>query len=383
MRRAFFSGILLSLVLGCQSAGGPGTIPVLDEADTDASSGFERPPDDHRASRLLSPELIAGEHYRVNESVGSDGFLHIWRIESDFGALEVHGDALLRTRIAEIEALALLDEVSRTEAFASALVVTARNPVVAAWNLLTRPVDSLLGLPKNAVAEVQRIAALRPFERGEFEGRAMQEILGFEDRKRALAAQLGVDPYSSNLRLQREMNRSAWAIWAGGFAFELVPFRRIGEEAGRRPWIPAANHLAERLANQSPEDLRRMNRIELAEMGVEAELADRFLAHSWYSPRHQVIIVGSLADLEGVAGRREFVEASLSAATEQDALLYQRTAELLAAVHRRMERIERISAAGRVVRAYLESGTRITPVEVDHLIWTRPVRELVELGAIQ
>jgi hypothetical protein len=317
----------------------------------------------------------------VKESVGSDGFLHIWEIESDFGEFTVRGDALLHTRIAEIEALAMLDEVSKTEAFTDALLITARNPVVAAWNLLTRPVDSILGLPVNAIAEVRRIAALRPLDRGEFEDRAMQEVLGFEDRKRALAAVLGVDPYSSNPRLQREMNRTAWAVWAGGFVFNLVPFQRVGEEAGTRPWIPAANHLAERLANQSPEDLRRMNRIELAVMGVEAELADGFLGHAWYSPRHHTIIVGSLVDLDGVPGRRAFFEASLTAATEQDALLYQRTAELLAAVHRRMEPIERISAQGRVVRAYLQSGTRITPVEVDHLIWTRPVRELVELGA--
>ena len=380
MRRTLLAAGAFVLGLGCQSDPGEGTIPVLGAADTQASLGFERPPDD-RASRLLPPEIVRGEHHRVLESVGSDGFLYLWQVESDFGDFEVRGEALLRTRIAEIEALAMLDEIGRSEAFAAALLAAARNPVVAGWNLLTHPVDSLLGLPKNALAEVRRIASLATGERGEFEDRAIREVLGFEDRKRALAAGLGVDPYSSNARLQREMNRTAWALWAGGFAFELVPFRRVGEGAGTRPWIPAASHLAERLANQSPEDLRRMNRIELAVMGVEAELADRFLGHRWFSPRHHTIIVGSLADLEAVEGRRAFFEASLTAATEQDALLYQRTAELLAAVHRRVEPIDRIAAGGRVVRAYLESGTRITPVEVDHLIWTRPVLELVELGA--
>ena len=43
-----------------------------------------------------------------------------------------------------------------------------------------------------------------------------------------------------------------------------------------------------------PEDLRRLNRIELAVMGVGPELADRFLTHLWYSPRHGTILIESL-----------------------------------------------------------------------------------------
>ena len=38
-----------------------GTIPVLEAADTEASLGFERPPDD-RSSRLLPPEHREGDH---------------------------------------------------------------------------------------------------------------------------------------------------------------------------------------------------------------------------------------------------------------------------------------------------------------------------------
>ena len=46
---------------------------------------------DDRASRLLPPELAQAEHCRVAEAVGSDGFLHLWKIESDFGDFDVRG----------------------------------------------------------------------------------------------------------------------------------------------------------------------------------------------------------------------------------------------------------------------------------------------------
>jgi hypothetical protein len=54
---------------------------------------------------------------------------------------------------------------------------------------------------------------------------------------------------------------------------------------------------------------------------------------------------------------------------------------MLRLLHERESPVTRLASDGRLVRAYLEDGRRVTPVEVDYLLWTRPTARLVEAGA--
>ncbi len=368
--RAVVGLATLLWIAGCAApVAMPVTHPSLRAADVDAAAGFETPPV-LRASELWPAEVLQGPRHRVREEVPTDGFARHYRIESDFGAFEAHGDDMLRTRLAEIEALATLESMSRSQDFAAAVGEGLKSPFVATWNLIRRPVDSITGIPVAAWEQIQRTAALARSERGEFESRAFREFIGFESRKRELAHRLGVDPYSSNPVLQRELNRFAWAAFAGGLAFRLVPFREVGEGE------PGAAHGGEaRLRDHSPEDLRRLNRIELAVMGVEEELADAFLAQPWFSPRRQTLLVGALAALDRAADRERFVEASLRARAEFDALFFQRGAELLAAWDRGEGRARRLVAVRRTVGALDAEGRLVVPILVDHVVWTGPTED--------
>ena len=73
----------------------------------------------------------------------TDGFMRVYTIESDFGEYRAHGDEMLETRIAEIRALATLQELSAGEEFAAALGRSLKSPFVAAWNLVTKPVSKV------------------------------------------------------------------------------------------------------------------------------------------------------------------------------------------------------------------------------------------------
>jgi hypothetical protein len=210
---------------------------------------------------------------------------------------------------------------------------------------------------------------------------ALREYLRFESAKRALAARLGVDSHTRCPPLQRELNRVAIAVFAGGFPLDRVAPGERGEKGVERPFEDDDMRLAMLLGRDSPEDLARWNRIELAALGISPELAARALAQPWLTERHRTILIASLAALDGVDDRAALVEAALNSRSETDALVYQRIGELLRSIHERVAPIERLATDGRFVRAYLAGGVRITPVEVDELFWTRPTARLVDAGA--
>jgi hypothetical protein len=195
--------------------------------------------------------------------------------------------------------------------------------------------------------------------------------VGFEGRKREIAHRLGVDPYSSNPVLQRELNRFAWASYAGGFPAIFVPFQGARRDAGEAS-SPERERVGDILLVYSPEDLRRLNRIELAVMGIAEPERDAFIAHPWYSPRHQTRLVASLSALEGTQDRRAFIEVALSAGSEADALFFQRVAELLRAYGERVQPIERLVVVDGTVGAVTADGRLVVPLLVDYAAWTRP-----------
>src|SRR6266851_894601 len=84
-----------------------------------AGSGFE-PAATFRASQILPASLVKGPHHTVLEEVKADGYYQEFHIQSDFGAMEAEGRTVLRTRLTEVDALARLSEVSKTETFARA-----------------------------------------------------------------------------------------------------------------------------------------------------------------------------------------------------------------------------------------------------------------------
>jgi len=379
-RRAL--GVAVAFALAC--AGAPRevsrfTLPELGPGDTDPALGFESLPVRH-AAELLPPEVLRGPHHRVRDAVGSDGFLHLYRVDSDYGDFEVAGDELLRERVREVEAVGVLRALQDAE-FGAAVKKAEERPFIGRWRLASEPSDQALGMPDEAWRDLLAIDDTARDARSAEEHAALREYLRFEAVKRALAARLGVDSHTRSPVLQRELNRVAVAEFAGGFPQGRVPKGEPGERGVERPFVDDDTRLAMLLGRDSPEDLARWNRIELAVLGISPELAAQALAQPWLTERHRTILVASLTALDGVQNRAALVEAALNARSETDALVYQRIAELLRGIHERVAPIERLATDGRFVRAYLAGGVRITPVEVDELFWTRPTAQLVDAGA--
>jgi hypothetical protein len=349
------------------------SLPTLSDGDTDAALGYEKPPL-QRAADVVPPDLLEGPHHHVADPVRSDGFMRIYVVESDFGTFEAVGDEMLRTRVAEVRALAELRELSASKEFAAALGRTLQSPFVAAWNLVTSPVRSISGIPRGAADALRRASELSRGERGELEDDALGEFFGFGKRKREIANRLSVDPYSSNAVLQKELNRFAWVSYIGGFGAMLVPFSGSPDDrAAPTPFDVARED--EILLDYAPEDLRRLNRIELSVMGIPEPLRQALVAQPWFSPRQQSLLVAHLAALDLVENRAALVEAATRASSEVDALRYVRMAELLRVYHEEVAPLERLAAFHGTVIGVTADRRVVAPLALDYAVWTRPAHE--------
>src|SRR5215475_9794643 len=64
-----------------------------------------------KASDILKPELLKGQHYVVRDPVPTNAGMNQFTIDSDFGVFEADGNEMLLHRLKEIDAIARLAEV--------------------------------------------------------------------------------------------------------------------------------------------------------------------------------------------------------------------------------------------------------------------------------
>lgn len=356
-----FAGVALAALLagGCASSPKPPfELPSAEEARRLKGSGYELPPVlDVRT--LATPAQIEGPNHRIAKRVYSDDRWHVYTIESEAGTFYAWGDDILDVRIREIAAIQAMNEMRVTEEFTRAANAASADPLVAKWNLIAEAVDSPIGVPQEA------------WEGANAKGgdRAEREALrGFGRRKREIAAEFGVDPYSSNVSLQRELNRLVWAIYAGGLTSMFVP-------AGAEVTVEG-DRMLEILRQYSPREIERLNRIELRVMGVPKPLTDEFISNPWYSPRYATMLIADLAALSTARKRETFIEIAAAARSEQDARYFQRSAELMRQYDRSRKGIAEIVAIEGTLIGLTEDATRVVPHPADFAIWSESTAAL-------
>ena len=266
----------------------PGAIPR-------AVAAFEELPV-LNASDILRPDILTGPHHKVREEVPTYSGANQFTIDSDFGVFEADGNEMLVRRIDEINAIARLKEVSRTDEFKEALRKAAKSPVATAKAIANDPVSTITNVPKGLMKFMGRIGEYvkgigEKREGKDVEGSQLQQAIGFSDAKRKVAISLGVDPYSTNTVLQHELDGIAWASFAGGAAFSLATLP-VGGAAGTALTVTeVSGDFNDILKEKSPTDLSMMNRRALLDMGATEKEADKFLDNNAFSPSAQTAFV--------------------------------------------------------------------------------------------
>ena len=136
---------------------------------------------------------------------------------------------MLLTRIKEIDAIARLKEVSRTDEFQECAYQGGQESHrFCETNIVTDPVNTISNAPKGLMKFMRRAGESikdvgNKSESHPAEGSRMQRLIGFSDEKRKVAISLDVDPYSTTTQvLQHELDGIAWASFAGGMTVQLA-----------------------------------------------------------------------------------------------------------------------------------------------------------------
>jgi hypothetical protein len=332
--------------------------------------------------KVLPADVRSGEGYTLADTARADGFALGFTIHTAaFGEFEATSAHQLNIRLLEIRALEVLDRMKTSKTFAKALGKAGAAPAHLVKNLATRPVDTLSAVPKGIYKggkkAVTWLAGDRR-QRAETEDGATKEAIGFSRRKRALAKKLDVDPYSSNLKLQDELDRIAWASFSGGItltaAFAAVAIPPVANLVYKTANLQKTT--SELVTSLSGGDLHRRNRQILRDMGMDPDAVETFLDNPHMSPYHKTAITVALEGLQGVSGRAEVVALGTEVADEEQGIRLQRTAELARGYHANVEPVEALVRFGDELVLRTQSGKLVATLPADRLMWTQSTSDL-------
>lgn len=337
------------------------------------------------AAQILPAEALRGPAHRVRELAFTDGFMAHFDIDTDFGTFEAIGVPQVSRRIVEAEALRKLVETSKGDLFAEGLKRSITQPIDAVKNIAKDPVTSIKRVPRtvghffskvgssieSGVNKVKDNSDAGKSPSAAQIGNSAKNIAGFDKAKLDTAKQLGVDPYSDNVRLQEEMDKVTWAFFAGGMPL------RIGAAVASAGVAVAATNLVgvpEETYALTQSELAHRDRNSLTAMGLKSEDIQAFQIQPHLSSTRRHRIVKALEGLPKAVGRGRIILLANSCATPEQA-------DFLVAALSMLEERQRAGAAdyqslhvfGRLPGGTTAAGSIEVPAPVDHVTWTEPV----------
>ncbi|MGI9271307.1 MAG: hypothetical protein ACR2QT_05990 [Woeseiaceae bacterium] len=351
---------------------------------------------DLNAADILPAELLKGAHYELDGRVRNDGYLNYYTIQSDHGEFEAVGNAMLRTRIREIGALAELDEFSKTEVFAKAAVDAGVKQLKTVQDFATKPVETVKGIPKGIGSMFRRysrqaseaVDASKEFIAGDDKEDGEEEsdqdgekesttdaavdltegYMGVDKAQRNWARKLGTDPYSSNTVLQSAIKELAWAERLGKFGMGFAGIPKI-------PGADIIGDVNEAVWGKDPYELRDLNQSRLLATGADEELIEQYLDNSRLTPSQTTLLTAAIAELEGVNGRDGILRQSLNPETEAEIEFFIKSVTILAWYHLNQNSIAEVDSNAAIPSATLETGTQVLAFATDHVYWTDTIAQ--------
>lgn len=331
-----------------------------------------------KASQILPRELLSGANFRVEEKVGNDGYINIYKLHSNYGEFTVVSTAMLRKRIQEINAITAMEQVKKGKEFLSSFKEGGLKTLSGAKDLVTKPLRTTYG----AIAGVGKVFksasdSMFSFRRSKAESNRLKDVIGFSKVKREYAHQFDVDVYSRNEPLQDRLNKIAWAGYAGGLSVSAALMPVTGGLGMAISVSRLSRTFNEIFRATPPNVLRGENHKKLLAMGVNKDIADLFINNPAYTPREQTLLVAALEEMKGVLFRRAFVKFAVPTSDSDMAFFRQQQAEMYAGYHRTVARIERFVPLGRFV-AGRRGRMLVFNVPMDHLVWTETIAGFVD-----
>lgn len=370
-------------------------------------------PDAVPASALASPTLLGAEDFRASPCATIVGGMAQFVLrphgadadDIEPAELRVESLDLLEIRAVEMEVVRRLRAQGAAgtagRAAASSLVQTGS----ALAGVVTRPVESVIGLPAGMLRvfghratrygqqasdlgerayeavsdEALFDASLRPREAeplppepepwwqkgGGVALKLGKRWLGYNAARRELGRELGIDPYSTNPWLGAEMDRLAWSALVGrrGVGFGLG---QIGGAAGTV--LGESGRIHRMVWEKPPEEVEAWNAARLAPLACRADVQDAFFDNSRYSPTLQTQAVDALLELAPQGGCESFLGLAASVQREAEARFVVDALQLMVAARPRFPTRFEIFGEALVLRDGEERLWLALPVDL--LQWT-------------
>jgi hypothetical protein len=332
---------------------------------------WDTQPEIRPTDSVVAPDLLHGPHYELGPTVATLAYLNRYTVATDYGPFIAPSDARLRRLLREIAAIAQLRAMQQTEAFEKAAIEAGKSPFRSAKNLLDDPVGTLSAIPEGIGSIFARAnEQLHREGRSQYEDGPAKQLLAVSGYKRDYAAKLGVDAYSSNEALQKELDRLAWASAAGNLtlgALSVATGAVALQVASDVRMLEQAQNI---VASTPPSELSKRNRDQLRRLEVRDAVADRFLRNAALSPRHETIIVASMVALGHIPGQTSFIDYASSADTEDAALMFQQMAELIASYSTLVSPVRQIAIVLNLPLITTTKGAVLLLLPIDRLLWT-------------
>ena len=333
-----------------------------------------------KASKVLSAELLSGPNFKVNEKVENDGFLNVYLVTSPWGDLTVTSTPLLQKRVQELNAIAEMEKLKGTKEFENGVAQAAKKVGSGVENLVTDPGGSIKKIGKGVGGMFKSIGGAfsgKGQERGSTEGSDLERLSGFSKTKRQYAERFGVDPYSRNELLQKELSDVSKA----GFLGNKITSMGLGMIGGKAVSVVGAaggtGNVETMIHTMPPDKLRELNRGKLKAMEIDEDLIDLFTRNTNFTVTEQTSIVNDLSEMDKVGGREEMVK--FAVLTDNPDLASFRTiqAHLYSVYHEKWQKLEKFIHFGEFTCAQATDGTVVIVAPVDHFLWTEPLAQQV------
>lgn len=332
-----------------------------------------------------------GRGYRLSAETRLQGYLGQYHIETDLGPIEAQGSEILIVRLAELPALARIDEISRGQVFADAIASSAKRTGAAVARVVTSPIETAKGIPAGigrlltrTTRSVRKLAqsAGDAASGGSAAGPTGSDVVdyareaaGLNRARRELAQSLGIDPYSGNPLLQTRLESLAWAAVAGGLSMDIALGAISG---GASQWVSISGKLDRMVWEKAPEDIRDALEKRLLDRGNEARGVRRFLRTPAFTPTLQIRMVEALERLGRPRGEDAVLALSTQANSEVHARFLIAQLAMLAKHADANDPVVELKALPHSIAAETRGGVRVVTLPVDFLSYTEEVEEGTE-----
>ena len=349
---------------------------ILAGASAAAQKGDEPPPV-FTASALLTPAVAKGEHYTVGDTVRTEGYFHEFTLSSPFGAFEAVGRSELAVRIQEINALAALQDVSKTEVFLAAAGQSVVKVGQSAAGVVTDPAGTAKGIGAgikrfgvNLGRRTQRAvestddsdtaSAGQTKDKDTAAESAAKGVLGVTAAMRRWARKVGVDPYTTNVVLRQALSDIGKVDAAGSIATKVVlPIPAV---------VGLTSTVGDLVWSKDPEEVRKINEQRLRELTVSEDVAKALFKNPSFTLTYQTRLVAGLRAVN-VTGCADYVKTAAEARNEREALFFVESAEILQQWHSRQP-VRAVLTDSRAMVAASRDGRARVLLPLDWVRWT-------------